>query len=263
MNGYKNKIINRNIDINDYIIQSRPPSNLKLSDIVIGYTTGNSRWKIIKFNDLKNCCILYDRFFKKDNNKKEQIITLVLNPITLNVCTFVGKVEIHSIKKNGSLILTKDNYKFKFGSKHSLDQEIDEMHIERKETKLMELRNIFIFTSDPKFIVVKKKFTDIFKLDYYLNNQNIDGEIIHDVFHPKTLVYIIQYKSKSGKYKTSILIGVKSNSKFPTGYNYKESKFEEYFLIHSQKIIEKKAFIYPMLLYYAKLIHKNAKIIIL
>ena len=263
MNNIIKKIINRNLDTNDYIITNKPPIDLKLSDIVIAYTTGNFRWKIIKLNDLKKYCILYDRFFKKDNDKVETIITLVLNPITLNVCTFVGKITIDSVNDDGSLILKKDLYTFKFGTKHSLDQEIDKIHIKRKETKLMELRNIFIFASDPKFIIVKKKISNILEKEYYFNNKDFNGEIIYEKYHPKTLVYIIQYLSKYGKYKTSIIIGVKSESEYPTGYNYKESKFEEYFIVHRDKIIEKKAFIYPMLLYSAKLIYKNAKIIIL
>jgi len=263
MDVIKQKIITSKLDIKDCIIINTPPKDLNLSDIVIGYNTGESRWKIIKLDDMKKFCILYDRFYKKENENKEHIFTLIFNPITLNICTFSGKIEIDDINEDGSFILKKDIYKFKFGTKESLDSQIDNIHIERKETKIMELKNMFMFASDPKYIIIKKKSDNILNDKYYKNKKDFLGNNLEKNYHPKSLVYIIQYLSKKGMYKTTILVGTKINYENPTGFNFKESKFEDYFKIYKDKLQNKKAFIFPMFLYYAKLIFNNAKIIFL
>ena len=85
--------------------------------------------------------------------------------------------------------------------------------------------------------------------------------MIHNTFHPKTLVYIIQYKSNSGKYKTTILVGKGANSTHPSGYSYKTSKYEDYLKYYTNSLIDKNAFMFPMMWHYANIIFNNSKVI--
>jgi hypothetical protein len=261
MKEYVNKIINRNIELGTgYKVGAIVPDNYSLYDKVIAYIVdGKSR--VIKLDDMVRCVVLYD----KDGNKND--LTLITNPITLQTSLFNGIVKVKDIEKDtGRMILLTGDYEFKMGRKFMkriYSDKKNKILIERFECRIMTLRDLFTSESDPLYITVKKPFTDIFPSDYYSNKKDHYGKIAYDVYHPKTLVYLIQYKSTSGKYKNTILIGADANSDRATGYEYKKAKFNIYMMIYADKIKEKGSFITPILWHYAKDIYKKSRIITL
>ena len=79
----------------------------------------------------------------------------------------------------------------------------------------------------------------------YINNNEIIYKLSKPYdkhHHPKTLVYLIQYKSSDNKIKNTIIISKSENS-----FNLIESKIDKYFENYEQQIIDKKGFIIPML----------------
>jgi hypothetical protein len=261
----KNKIINRSLTFDDIEEHNTPPDDFGLHDNMIAYNIDN-QWRVIKLDNFVNVCVLHTKTIEK---KKTKDITLILNPITLNACLFEGVVNIRDVDEfTGRLILQHEKTVFQMGMSYStIDGDI-KVKVKRREVKIMELRDVFIFSSDPKYITINTdpiiNMGEALKLlptSFYTNKKDHRQENITEKYHPKTLVYIIQYKSKSKKYKHTIVQGRGINARNPSGYKYKDSKIEDYLRQYTPQLINKEAFIFPMFLYYAKIIFPRAKII--
>jgi hypothetical protein len=114
----------------------------------------------------------------------------------------------------------------------------------------MEHREIFAFDSDPKYLIIETKEKSIFNIDYYLDKNGVYGETLDTEFNPKSLIYVMQYYSKTDNaYRHLILMPASISKPEVVGYKYKESLIWKYMEQNKEKIIEKKAFIYPILLY--------------
>jgi hypothetical protein len=131
----------------------------------------------------------------------------------------------------------------------------------------MILRNAMIYAPDAIFMKCKKKLNQIIHSDYYFNNNDIYDKKIKSVYiHPKTLVYLVKYKSKSKTKKKSkyvILVGDDINNLIPTGYDLNQSKLNNHLVKYGEKIINKNGYIMPILWYMAIMLYPNAKIIAL
>ena len=111
-------------------------------------------------------------------------------------------------------------------------------------------------------MTINNKISPIIDLSYYTNYSLINNTTIEHLVHPKTLVYVIQYKSaKSNEEKTSILLGRDMNNANVTGYNIKKSALFEYLSKYWRKIINKNGFVMPCLWYIAKNDYKDAKVV--
>lgn len=252
MNNYIKKIKNTSAKLSDCIIGADISTNTSLYDIFVTYYIDN-KLKIIRLDDMIGTVILYDGD-----------VTLIVNPLTLASCVYYGHVTIIDVDKyTGQLLLKRspDEPSFKLGET-VLNIGKSQLNLKTIQCKIMVLRDIFMFDSDPLYIKVKNP-QHIVPKSYMENKQDIHNETIHETYHPKTLVYVIGYTSNSGKRKHTILIGKGSNSATPAGYNFKNSKFSTYIKVYADKLEEMQSYIYPMFWFSANKIFDDAKIIVL
>jgi hypothetical protein len=90
--------------------------------------------------------------------------------------------------------------------------------------------------------------------------------IVANIYHPKTLVYIIQYKSSKNitsnvEDKQTIIIGSSASKTSSSGFNLIENQITTYFQSSEQKIIEKHGFVIPCLWFICKSLYPSAKLI--
>jgi hypothetical protein len=251
MNNYI-KIKNTSASLDDCIIGADISENTSLYDIFVTYYIDN-KLKIIKLDDMIGTVILYDGD-----------VTLIVNPLTLASCIYYGHVTIIDIDKDtGQLLLKRspEEPSFKLGET-ILYIGKSQLNIKTIQCKIMVLRDIFMFDSDPVYIKIKNP-QHIIPKAYMENKQDMHNNIIHETYHPKTLVYVIGYTSTSGKRKHTIIIGRGANSKTPTGFNFKNSKFSTYIKVYADKLEEMQSYIYPMFWFSANKIFGDAKIIVL
>ena len=247
------------INSKDFDILKIVNDNFNIDDDVILYNNGLNN-KVILLNDMKKLIKVNDIF---NINKKKENITIILNPITLNVCGYFGDIKILSINEEGSFILGKNEYKFRMGDEFYLINDSTKNKIKRIQVCILKLKDVFKNYFDPIYIIPKKLNKKLINEDFYENKKDHNDKLIKDRIHPKTLVYIIQYTSSTNKKKTTILIGKDANTKNISGYNFEKSKFHIYFNEFKDEIYKKKSFIFPMLWYYAKLQYPQSKIIFL
>jgi len=252
MNNYVTKIKNTHTKISNCIVGEDISVGTNLRDIFVAYYFEN-RLKIIKLGDMVATVVLYDG-----------PVTLIVNPITLAACVYYGHIKIVEIDEHtGQLTLKKssDEHVFKMGET-IINTGKSQLYIETVQCKIMTLRDIFMFDSDPLYIKIQN-IKSIIPKSYMGSAQNINNDTVHDIYHPKTLVYVIGYISHSGKHKHTILIGKGANAKTPTGYNFKDSKFSMYIKVYADKLDEKHSYIFPMFWFSAKMLFSNAKLITL
>lgn len=252
---------------NNYKILDEPPNNLNLNDIVICYFDGLV-YKIIPFNIINSFPLLYDTYFDSHNLSFD--ITIAVCPFTLASSAFKGKFTPTEFVNNSCLVITNnivtfpiiDPTKFK-KNKNNTDYN---KKIKRFQVSIKTLRNAFAEYQDCKYIMVQKnKIKPIINPKYY-QNYEIPYNHVHSQnnIHPKTLVYLIQYKSsKNHTTKNTIIIGKNATHNKTTGYNIAESGIHKYFENHEDKIIQKFGYIIPLLWFSWNSFFPNSKIIYL
>ena len=101
-------------------------------------------------------------------------------------------------------------------------------------------------------------------MDYFVNSYDTDNKDIVDLqFHPKTLYTVIRYTGHKGDSKVTLVVPEGANNNKAYGYEPKKAKIDQYLAEQTEKLIEKKAFIYHILAYTARIIYKDAKVITL
>jgi hypothetical protein len=106
----------------------------------------------------------------------------------------------------------------------------------------------------------------IIPLGYYSNKLTYDGFSIYTKFHPKTLVYMVQYYSHSTKsYRYIAIVGMDIKKDDVTGYNYKYSGFWDFLIQHSMEFMKKRAYIYPIFWFMVERLYRmdDVKIILI
>ena len=134
----------------------------------------------------------------------------------------------------------------------------------RSEIKIMTLRSAIIFAPDAKYMILNNdiEIIPIIKLEYYSNNLDYENNELNILIHPKSLVYIIQFKSFISKDdKTTILLGKDINKLQVTGFDFKKSKIDYYLSKNESKILNRSGYIIPCLWYIAKIDYPDAKLV--
>ena len=256
-NNFYQSYVNNILTKDDYIVNNILPSLYNLYDYVVIYFDGN-KWKLVLLDIMTSYPILYDTY---QNNEKTYDITIALCPISLRSVVFKGKFKIKTYD-NTIMLLTDDNNNI---LPIDLGQKLNTNNImlsnRRSEIKIMILKEALIYTSDPLFITTDKKYVK--NNTYYNDMLNYNNEIIPDgLIHPKTLVYIIQYKSiKKDEKKYSIIISKNYKNNIVSGYNFKNDGYISYLAEFQTKIINRDGFIFPCLWYIAKLSYPNSRIV--
>ena len=236
------------------------PEDISLSDKVIIFNN-NNKWIIVSIN-----IMLSHPFIHIKNN--DIIKSLILCPLTLRTILLDGTYKFYKYD-SGIFYMENENNEIsqidlKGKVKIDYDDNLIEKQNKRYEVKICSLKSGLIEYPDSEYIILKKKqiLTPILNYTYYINNNDIFGNEYDNVYiHPKTLIYIIQYISKSGNLKESILIGKNANKDDVTGYNIKESGLINYLIEYGDDIINKKAYLFPMLYIHAIQMYKNSIII--
>jgi len=111
-------------------------------------------------------------------------------------------------------------------------------------------------------MIVFQTTNKIASLAFYLWLQKFDYK--KNLIHPKTLVYVIAYKSsQTNKFKNTIIVGVDANFQNISGFDVNESKFQKYFENNKEKINEKFGYIFPTCWFATRIFLKDSPIIFL
>jgi hypothetical protein len=244
---------NTEYDINDDIIKT-----LALSDPIVSFNNGNF-WVILPLDLMLKYPIIWTKLYLENNI---QDVSIVLCLKTFQIIMFDGKLEYNSYNKN-LLILTNDKKELiPINNNILIDKNKNLDFNKRYQVELQTLRNALIDYNDVKYFHLKnKKAKYILNPDYlsnYLDNEN--NKIDELIYHPKTLIHVIEYETGNKKKKT-LLIGSNANNMEPTGFDKKKSGFDKYVSIYVNKLIEKNAFIMPILYFQAKILYPDAKVV--
>lgn len=229
-------------------------------------------WNVVQLDSmLKRPILVYKHWSDKDQVYYTN--SLFVCPLTLRSMIYKGKVKVHSIKEYEITLLNEDTGDtFPISNPYTgrLDAEGKEKaiksHVKRHEVKILEHRDIFAFDSDPTYVVLDDVVPHLNKekhvvsilmdsydpndpyLNYYTNRIGAYNETLSTTLHPKSLLYMVQYYSKSdGAYRHLVLISSNIDKHNVTGYKYKLSKVWKYTETNKDNLIEKRAFTYPIL----------------
>jgi len=265
----KELVKTRMLTKNDYHFETKDTYKyFKISDKVVCFFNGND-WNVILLEDmLAYPTIYFDFWSEKDNVTYEN--SLIVCPITLRSMIYKGKLKILDVINDRLFLLNTDtNDEFfmdlpytghydEFGKEKRIKS-----HVKRFEVKILTLRDCFMFILDPKFIIVNERKKPILFEGYYINKLTYDGLPIHTMYHPKTLVYMIQYYSHNmEKYRYIAVVGKDINKDIPTGYGYRTSGIWNFIDRHKNDFVEKRAYIYPIFWFMIERLYKDVKIIL-
>ena len=261
MESHNYNLIDKVITINDYKFNRNPPQQYGLQDRVVCYFDGYNR-KVIPLYIALSFPIIYDNYMGSHEQIKD--ITITVCPFTLSTAVFEGKFEATQYVQNSCLIIT-DNLNHTFPIIDSFVYSHENKAIKKFQVDIKILRNVFTEYPDCKYMVLSDNIPvkSILNLKYY-ENENILFKYVEpsDEFHPKTLVYLIQYiSSKDQSIKSTILVGYDANSRTITGYNVVESGVYKYLMNYDDKIKQKLGFVIPTMWFTWKSFYPNAKII--
>jgi hypothetical protein len=231
---------------------------IKLSTILLVYFNGNN-FIGVPIEIFQKYLVIWDKYNDVD-------ISVILCPFSLVSCIYDNHISPSNYIKNNILVYQNNNNELldilngkiiEPGTKNMEDDDI-----KRYSVKIGNYRSIMSLYPDLKILSLKKDQKDtlhnIINFKEYLNNDKIIYKLSkkYDVIHhPKTLVYLIQYKSSDNKIKNTIIVSKGDNS-----FNLIENKVNKYFENYEQQIIDKKSFIIPMLWFIHNTID-NCKII--
>lgn len=257
-----------NLDIKDNVLDEKNytysnETNLLLKDKIVAYYNGLN-WKIVPLDIFLSYPVIYDKYYNEDSNGKR--VTIAVCPFTLVTSMFEGEYYPSEYLLNSSLILTnKQNYLLPIVSGFSNDPNGGINKVKRWEVSIKTLRNAISDYPDCQFLnLTESPIKKVINDDYYYNSNLLFKvtNMTKDKIHPKTLVYVIQYKSsKTLNDKYSIIVGKDANTLEPSGYNIKDSGLLKYIEKMEFKLREKSAFLLPILWFACGNLFPNAKII--
>jgi len=257
-----------NIDfpiLSEYVINSEPPRYIALSDPVLCFNNLNE-WIVIELDVFLKTPVIWTKIFQ-DNKAIDA--SIIVCPHTLRASVFEGKLKSVKYEDERLILQNEEKSLIPIDLNISIDINSDlELH-KRYQIYIQTLRNALVDYYDIKYLhpsLTNSKQKKYIINKTYLTNRldESDNEITTELmFHPKTLVHIIQYTSKNGNRKITILIGKEANNIDYKGYDNKKSGFDEYLMSFSDDLIKKECFIMPILYYKALKIYPDAKKILL
>lgn len=261
------KLYNNILDVKDYRTVLNPQKHYTLNTTIVSYY-GGRYWNIIPLDTMLQYPILYFKYWHNKHNK-EYINSLLVCPITMRSMIFKGKISIVDIKNDSLQLyshLTKDTFSIDdpYTPRNQSTEKQIKSHIKRHEVKITTLRKMFMYATDIEYTITTKKDDYIVNKDYYTNRIYYDGTQLYNAYHPKSIVYVIQYYSfKHKSYIYDILIGKNMDKVNVTGYDIKESGIWEYLSKHKEKLIARKPYIFPIMWFHVDKMYKNSNKILL
>jgi len=259
------KIINNTDKIpNERIIKTSSfiplDDKLNINDPVFLYNDGNT-WKIVSLETITKCPIIHDTYY---SNKNETFnISIVICPYTLMSMVLFDKYYLTDKLYQTSIVIKNDNNYYIPILKETYDNEFNKIDklIRKDEVRMMTLKNAMMEFPDCLFLNDTCDLKPLVEKDYY-NTKDIIYPIdnISDKFHPKSLVYIIEYKStKKEKLECTIIIPKGTYKDKINSYDIEKNGFDKYFSKMIEKIREKSGLIYPILWFSVNIQTENCK----
>lgn len=239
-------------------------SNFGLHEKVVAFFDGRD-WNVISLNFmLRHPILLYKHW-----SDKEQVYfdnSLLVCPLTMRAMIYKGKIKIENIVDDYELVIRNEDTNDVFPISNPYTGHLDaagvekriKSHVKRVEVKILEHRDMFAFDSDPRYITIEldNESEPIVEPNYLESRFGIKNEELLTIFHPKSLVYVVQYYSETdGAYRHLVLISANMSKDEIVGYRYKNERFWSYSEQNKEKLIEKRAFIYPMLWFTIEKVH--------
>lgn len=242
------------LDTHDYKYLQNHKLSLNLSDQIILFNI-DATWKVIPLLVSLSYPIIYDTVDKNT-------VSIVVCPISLRCSVFKAKYIFDSYWTDIMILKNIDtNEKEPITQKINIDDKILINTSKRYEIKIMTLKNALLLVPDLLILQTNKSIKPILNLKYYTNKYDNNNNKIKSKFHPKTLVYVVKYKStKSNKNKKIILLGSDISKNIVTGYDLHKSGVMNYLEKYKYKILENTGYIYPIL-WHTQLLKNDFKII--
>lgn len=249
--------------IKDPIFTSIIPEDLTLDDIVLTYNNGKN-WKIIPIDILLKYPIIHDTYYDQTNTRNGKLIssniTLVFSPYSFASIIYFSKIiPTNELYKDNLVLITSDgNYKFNQLEHiiYSKSGERINKFIRRHEAKIMIMRNVMNKYPDCFYLDTKSYKNNIEMIvqkDFMTNKFTYsDLEYQSNIYHPKTFVYGIEYKSSDvdyDNYKYSVIVSDDAHKDKPNSFDLRINKYEKYFDEMIDKIREKQGIIIPCFWY--------------
>ena len=270
------KFENRVIDNPKFSSLSQDTS-LSLIDPVIAYNDGKV-WKLVPLKLLTSYPVIYDQYYDQIKTRGGKLIisdiTVTYCPFTSTVIIYFGKYTPTGELYNNNIILSPNTDKDKIivqiqGLEYSrTSKEKTNSFIRRDEVKIMTLRNVLGRYPDCLFLHHQPNATllaPIVETSYTLNNKILYPiEHFSKKYHPKTLVYGIEYKSNKIEYdrKYTVIVPDDATKDKSNSYNLKLNKIDEYFNpVMMEKLRDKGGIIIPCYWFAWYGMYPNSKVI--
>jgi hypothetical protein len=266
----KELVCSRVLTKDDYIFTKDDTYKyFSIDDKIVCFFDGHD-WLNIHLDDMLAYPVLYFDFWSEKDDTT-YVNSLIVCPITMRSMIYKGKMKILDIVKDNLHILNTDTDDDFFMSNpytgHTDEKGKEKKiksHVKRHEVKILTLRDCYMSVIDPKFIVVKNRERKILFDGYYSNRYTHAGLPIYTSFHPKTIVYMVQYYSQGSRdYRYTVIIGKDINKDIVTGYNYKTSGMWEFIEHHKKSFIEKRAYIYPIFWFMVEKMYEDVAMILI
>jgi hypothetical protein len=202
-------------------------------------------------------------------------MSITLCPYSLSSVIYFGNYKPTNKIYNNNLILADENEKDKIMSQMlgnvfsiSENKHTSTEFIRKKEVRIMTLRNVISIYPDSLYLHHDIKHESLIN-DAYFKDKTTKFEIhkpsnkILEKFHPKTLIYGIEYKSKDvtvPNFKYTAIIGRKA-SKEEQNFDFVKNSYDVYFEKMIDKIREKGGIIIPCFLISWFVMYPDSKIV--
>jgi hypothetical protein len=238
---YNNFIINDNENIKTH--------NIKLNTLLLVYFNG-IHFIGVPIEIFEQYLVIWDKY--NDIN-----ISIILCPFSFVSCVYENHIYPSKYINNNIIVYENNNNLLDILNGKIFNELKSDDDIKRYSVKIGNYRSIMSIFPDLKILTLKKKISlsKIINFNKYLNANDIIYNLsksYNKKYHPKTLVYLIQYTSSVNKIKNTIIISKSKNS-----FNLIENKINKYFENFEQQIIDKKGFIIPMLWYIHNIVINN------
>jgi len=243
--------------------------NLDITDTIMAYNDGKV-WKIIPLDVLLRYPIIYDKYYDRTNTKKGRYI---ISDITITYCPFSGCGIVYFGKfvptnkvYNNNIVLTDKNNNMLVqmtgapvaGFNNKQLKPIEYEFLRREEAKIFILRNAISKYPDCLFLIHSTNIEPIVEHNYTKNKKIMYPlKYTSAKYHPKTLVYGIEYKSyyvENLKFsskniendnKYSVIVSDDASKDKINSRNYNKTKYNIYFSKMMDKIRDRSGIIIP------------------
>lgn len=253
--------MNNILDKKDYIITNNVP-DIELNEQVVAFNDGIN-WHAVSLKLMHMYPIIHISF----NDSKINVVipmSLLLCPYTCFTAVFESTLSYKNNSvtqdENGFIEIVDENNNEVNLLDGSVTIDGTSENVKRFEVNLMTLRDMVTLYANIKFVVpIKNNKHPEPVVDLSYLKEKLDGEY---VIHPKTLIYIIEYKStKSEGYKQTILVGSGTSYDNSSGFNINKNGVTKYMTTNDTKIRQKSGFIYPIFWFVAKKMFPDANVI--